>query len=118
MTNDPIRESSPIPYLHVYEQVLCIADARAEDPKPFDLVPSRDSVYLIPLRTYLVMHAHVLLNLPPKRRVRRPPPTARPGNLFVLPLWAEHDHYTPSHRWFQVQNAIFWSFGQISVGRI
>jgi len=44
---------------------------QAEDPKSFDLAPSRDSVYLIPLRAYLVMHAHVLLNLPLRRRARQ-----------------------------------------------
>ena len=34
-----------------------------EDPKILGLVPPRDSVYLIPLRAYLVQHAHPVLPL-------------------------------------------------------
>ena len=44
--------------IHIAVGAFLHAGARTEDPKPFCLVFPRDSVDFIPLRAYLVYHAH------------------------------------------------------------
>jgi len=53
--------------INVAIRVLFFSGARAENPKLFGLVLSRDSVNLVALRMYLVKHAH--FNAPQRREL-------------------------------------------------
>ena len=59
MTNDPIRDNSPIP--HLLKAIITrkiFAGTQTEGPKPVGLVPPRDGVDILTLRAYLFQHAH------------------------------------------------------------
>ena len=58
---------------------------------------SCDSVYLIPLRAYLVQHAHVLLLLPKRGDGYFFFTTNHAGNLYAFPFYGQDEIIIPHH---------------------
>ena len=97
MTNEPIRESSPIPHLLMIAPNIRSYDMgtpaytkstakQAEDPKLLGLVPICDSLDLVTLRTYLVHHAHLASTLPDgSRTLSVPGHPAEDANMIPNP---------------------------------